>query len=344
MTNFCTLFDSNYLTRGLALYESLLEVSPTFHLYIIAFDDNCYQYLKKKNLQFITPISLKDFEDPALLAVKSTRSAAEYCWTCTPSVILYCLQRFKLDACTYLDADMYFYRDPKVLLDEMGANSILLTEHRYTNDYDQSKISGKYCVQFMSFSNDQDGLKALSWWRDKCIDWCYSYVEDGKFGDQKYLDDWLTRFKGVHVLKHLGGGIAPWNLQQYDFVNGLERIKEIHSGVIFPLVFFHFHGSKFYLDNIASCCNPSYAIMKEVKEFIYKPYFKRLIEIEKDIKKDGFLFNVNGAKSISPGKLQLFIQFLKERLTQWKIGNISFRKLVMFRLKDHWNLIKLNNL
>ena len=115
----------------------------------------------------------------------------------------------------------------------MGEKSVLITEHRYTKEYDQSRTSGIYCVQFMTFKNDKNGMEALNWWRNACIEWCYSRFENGKFGDQKYLDDWLNRFKGVHSLKNLGGGVAPWNIQQYDLSK-----KE------FELIFYHFHGFK----------------------------------------------------------------------------------------------------
>ena len=219
MYNFCTLFDSNYLSRGIAMYESLKRHCTNFHLYIITFDDKAYSILNKLALENITVVSLKEFENEKLLAVKPTRSRAEYCWTCTPSTILYIFDTYKVENCTYIDADLYFYSSPQVLFDEMDNKSVLITQHRFTPKYDRSKIAGKYCVQFMTFKNNTDGLKVLNWWVDACIEWCYDKYEDGKFGDQKYLDDWTIRFKGiVHDLKHLGGGMAPWNIDRKSVV------------------------------------------------------------------------------------------------------------------------------
>ncbi len=224
MLNFVTLFNSGYLTRGLVLYQSLEKQCSSFHLYIVAFDTATFEYFKTNPQKYLTVISLEQFEDDELKRVKPTRSVAEYCWTCTASTILYCITNFKLSNCTYIDADMSFYSDPKVLVDEMGNDSVLITEHRYTAKYDQSITSGKYCVQFVTFKNTEDGMTVLNWWRNACIDWCYNRVEDGKFGDQKYLDSWTTKFKGVHELNHLGGGIAPWNVQQYNFSKKNDKI------------------------------------------------------------------------------------------------------------------------
>lgn len=243
MINFCTLFDSHYSAKGLAMYYSLLRHCPSFHLFIFAFDDELVIVLNKMKLKDVTVITLKEFEDEELLAVKPTRTAREYCWTCSSSTILYCLEHFDIPSCTYLDSDLFFFADPTVLIDEMGDDDVLITEHRYSPQYDQTATSGKYCVQFVTFKNNANGLHLLKWWRNACLEWCYAKLEDGKFGDQKYLDDWPTRFKGVHVLQHLGGGVAPWNMQQYEFcrVNNSIEGKELFTGKTFPVVFFHFH-------------------------------------------------------------------------------------------------------
>lgn len=238
------------------------------------------------NLQHVTIVSMAEFENKDLLSVKPERTIAEYCWTCTSSIILYCLQKFNLADVCYLDADLYFYNDPSVLIMEAQEYSILITEHRYTKEYDHSVMSGKYCVQFMYFKNDKDGLEALLWWRDACLQWCYNRVEDGKFGDQKYLDDWTQRFNRVKVLTHLGGGVAPWNVQQYQLMPTKSNhmlLKESNSGYIFDLVFYHFHGLKFINNKVDF---GGYKLTKDIKERLYYPYVKALLNIENKLKTD----------------------------------------------------------
>jgi len=270
MYNYCTLFDSNYLIRGLAMYQSLKKHSSNFHLYIFAFDLRSYKLLKKLNLISVTIISLYEFEDKELLEAKKDRTVEEYCWTCTPSVIKYCIENFNLNSCTYLDADLYFFSNPDVLIKEMGNKSILITEHRYSPQYKSGIINGIYNVQFLTFKNDINGMKALKWWRDSCITWCYRRMEDGKIGDQKYLDDWTSRFKGVHVLQHLGGGVAPWNVQQY-------KLEEKS----FELIFYHFHGFKILSNDKVDLS--VYRLRKEDIKILYKPYLFHLEAIKDNI-------------------------------------------------------------
>lgn len=345
MIHFCTLFNANYLTRGLALYESLEKVCPSFHLYVVAFDQECFDYLLQAKLPHLTPVSLSAFEDEQLLRIKPTRSAAEYCWTCTPSVILYCIDRYNLPFCIYVDADMIFYQNPQVILEEMGNRSILLTEHRYTPEYDQSKASGIYCVQFLYFKNNSDGRTALNWWRDRCIEWCYAREEEGKFGDQKYLDNWTSRFRGVHVMENPGGGIAPWNVQQFRCVRGNGDIRLINkqTSEVCPLVFFHFHGVKFFADNVVSYSGTLYEIDPDAKELLYMPYVETLLRLEKKVREEGIQFNVNGARDPSPSFSKTYFFFVKERLKQLRAGRISVSQFIDLRIKKHFHFRRLQD-
>jgi len=301
MLNFCTLFDSNYLAKGLCMIESLSKVCADFHLYIFAFDEATYQIIDGLRLENVSVIPLSDFEDAELLKVKPERSTAEYCWTATPSTIIYCLNKFEINHCIYIDADLFFYCDPGVLIEETGNNDVLITEHRYSAAYDQSKQSGKYCVQFIYFRNNENGIKILEWWRKACLDWCYAKVEDGKFGDQKYLDDWTKRFKNIHVLNHLGGGVAPWNVQQYRFFieDGKLRFMNKSDNSVYNLVFFHFHNVNNQMIGPFNEFNlGSYIIDKNVVRLIYLPYINKLKSKDLFLKTIDNSFDSLGSKRI----------------------------------------------
>lgn len=275
MYNFCTLFDSNYLTRGLALYASLRQTGEAFTLYIFCFDNLTKQILEKLALPHVILITLDEFETVDLLRVKESRSGAEYCWTCTSQVIRYSLDTFALDQITYLDADLYFFQKPSLLLDEFNSTgaSVLITEHRYAPRYDQALKAGIYCVQFITFNADERGRRVLQWWQERCLEWCYARYEEGKFGDQKYLDDWTSRFDGVHVLQHLGGGVAPWNIERYDLQNTALGLSV--NGI--PLVFYHYHQYKIYSDGIHDL-GDYYRLPREAVDLIYRPYLQTLCE------------------------------------------------------------------
>lgn len=284
MNHYCTLFDSAYLSRGLALYESLNDhEAEEFVLFIFAFDDFVHDVLTSLKLKNTRVISLEEFEDDDLQSVKATRSKAEYCWTCTPSTILYCIERFDLPHCTYLDADLYFYSDPTPLHAELEGQSVLITEHRYTPIYDQSDTCGVYCVQFITFRSDAFGMKTLRWWREKCIEWCFARFEDGRFGDQKYLDDWPERFEGIQVMQHSGGAVAPWNVQQYDIERstGGEVICKRGEAAATPLIFYHFHGLQFLTKRWAYL--GQYKLSKRVILSIYQPYYKTLSKVHSEL-------------------------------------------------------------
>ena len=118
MLNFCTLFDSNYLSRGLAMYKSLIRYCPTANLYIICLDDKLYNYLDQENYPNIIPFSLKEVEASfdELQIAKQNRTYVEYIFTLSPIIALFIFKRFPhLKMVTTLDADIYFFSDPSVL-------------------------------------------------------------------------------------------------------------------------------------------------------------------------------------------------------------------------------------
>ena len=282
---FCTLFDSNYLTRGIAMYESLKKNLDNFTLYICTFDNKAYEILSNIKLQNVVIIKLEDlekFDNGLLLSVKNTRNAAEYCWTSTGVLIKYCLDNFKLDHCTYLDADIYFYSFSEEVINLIKKKKVLLTPHRYTPEYDQSFTSGKYCVQFLTFWNIKEHIVILDEWIKNCINWCYARYEDGKFGDQKYLDEWPIKYPNdILEVEHLGIGLAPWNIQQFKIINENNKLYVFDKRKKHEVVFYHFHGLKFIERNRIRLGN--YKLSNKVIKYFYIPYIKKLLKLKQKL-------------------------------------------------------------
>ncbi len=228
--HFVTLFDSLFLPQGLALHASMERHAGPYHLWILCMDETAHAMLTALALPNVRLLRLGDWEDETLRRVRATRSPREYCWTLTPFAPQFVFATDPAAArVTYLDADTWFCRSPSRIFADF-ANSgaaALITEHGFAPEYDQTRFSGRYCVQFMTFVRGRsDHIR--EWWADRCLEWCHDRTEEGKFGDQMYLNDWTTRFGSeVHVLPQLENMQAPWNT--YRFRPG-------------DAVLYHFHG------------------------------------------------------------------------------------------------------
>ena len=219
------------------MIESLGKASPASIIYVLAFDDKCYEVLTDIAYKNVKLISMKEFESERMLAIKNSRSHRSYCWSCTPFLIKYIIENRGEDICTYIDADMLFYSNPDVLIDDIdkAKADVGIVEHRFgegTIQEEQIRIAGRYCVEFNTFRNNENSLKILNWWADKCEECCTddtSKSSDGLFGDQMYLTDWLDRFDNIYVMKNHGGGMAPWNVYRYRLIDNRKAEIELQQ-------------------------------------------------------------------------------------------------------------------
>ena len=236
---FCTLFDSGYLLKGLAMMRSLKQFCPEAKIFVLCMDRQCQDMLEDLDLPFVHCIPLEELEDEELLNAKSDRGIAEYCWTLSPCLPWYVIQQHsEVNLITYLDADLFFYSDVQPLFDEIGNASIAIIEHRFSPRLRDREVNGRFCVEWVSFRRDREGLACLSRWRAQCIEWCYYRLEDGKMGDQKYLDEWPSLYNSCHILMHTGAGIAPWNYEKFSFSRNENSQITVEDS---PLIFYHFH-------------------------------------------------------------------------------------------------------
>jgi hypothetical protein len=241
--HFCTYFDRRYLPIALALVDSLRHHAGDFRLWALCLDDGALSALRVLAIPELTPISLAEFEqgDNALAAAKRNRSTIEYYFTCTPSLPLYVLRRdANVDAITYVDADLFFFSDLTPLFEEIGDSAVAIIPHRFPPANTRFERFGIFNVGWLTFRRCDAALACLHWWRERCLEWCFDREEPSRFADQKYLDDWPSRFESVHIIRHKGANVASWNLANYAMT--------ARDGQVFvddePLIFFHFHHFK----------------------------------------------------------------------------------------------------
>ena len=280
---YCTYFDHNYLPRGLALYRSLQRHSPGARLWVLCLSDACHQALTTLALPALVPVRLADFEaaDPEVAATRPSRSLIEYYFTCSPAWKRYVLaQEKEAEWLTYLDSDLYFFASPEPIYAEMKGASFGVIPHHFTRRLAKHRRFGIYNVGWVSVANSEEGRAALDWWRERCIEWCHDYVdEEGqRFADQRYLDRLPELFPHVHVIRHLGANLAPWNFAERHLAwrDGVVRIDGKYD-----LLFFHFHGVKrtgrYYFNSHRIFSAPFPRLMRR---HVYEPYVAELAAAE----------------------------------------------------------------
>lgn len=277
----CTLFDSNYLDKGLVLYQSLEKYASCFTLYVLAMNDKCYEVLTDLNYKHIVPIKLSNFENEDLLRVKPTRGIGEYCWTCSSSLIKYVLDTYQPDYCSYIDADMAFYADPLALIREMEERkaSVSIVGHRF-NWFEKYRadIVGTYCVECNTFKNDDNARKLLDIWIGQCLEHC-SIDGDGVYwADQKYMDNWVLDYDYVIETQNLGAGVAPWNIAQYKLGNYSGNEKElICKGKKCDLLFYHFENLRYLsLKEVNIGVYSTWGIDDQLVDLLYNDYLRHI--------------------------------------------------------------------
>ncbi len=166
----------------------------------------------------------------------------------SPVFPLFVLEYFEVGLVTYLDADLMFFSTPDPIYEELGERSIFVTDHRFSEKLKDSIKYGCFNVQCQSFRNDEVGLKCLHRWRKQCLAWCYDRLENGKFADKKYLNEWPELYGDSLVIsQHQGIGVAPWNIASLAIRSQEGEITVDGES----LVFYHFAGfslvSRFWL-------------------------------------------------------------------------------------------------
>jgi hypothetical protein len=145
----------------------------------------------------------------------------------------------------YLDPDIKVYDELVEVSDALDTHSIVLTPHLcHPEDIMDAVMDNELCalqhgvfnLGFLAVARSDEAERFVRWWASRLTMFCYDDIPRGIFTDQKWIDLAPCYFD-VHILKHSGYNVAPWNLS---------KRKLAHSGSYYvneeKLRFFHFSG------------------------------------------------------------------------------------------------------
>ena len=310
-----THFNSNYLLRGLAMINSLRRTGFMAPILVVAHDIQTRKYVERMNFVEVEVISLAELERryPELGKAKSGRSLIEYFYCLSPFVIKFVFDHYPTNRVVYLDADLYFYASPEPLINTSGKVNVVVVAHNYPERFNHLQIYGKYNVGWLQFSRTKIGLDALNWWADACLSSTSSKLSSKVYGDQKYLDEFDSKFAGVEIRRNFGENLAPWNLfgKSIELREGLPIVNNQR------LYYFHFSGVRFLrFSAILGTSHYSYRNKSSWKKAIFEAYFLEIHNI-------ALKLQINSPADTSDTPLKL------------KIKALVFRDLRFYPIKNN---------
>jgi hypothetical protein len=330
--NFVTLFDTNYIDRGKVLYDSLCEHVLNFNLFVVCLDNSTSEILINSKLPNLIIIRLEELEHryAELKIAKSNRTLVEYYFTLSPFCPKYCLEKFGLSNICSLDADIKFYSTPIQYFNQLEEYSIIVTPHKFSA-YNQDKIKyGIYNVSFQIFKNDAIGKLCLKKWSEDCIYWCKDYLdeENNRFADQLYLNNWLEKYRGsIYVINDEVGGIAPWNINNYNL--SLKRGRFYSADM--ELIFYHFHDFRIIQKNYIFHSFQNYGVQcTQGVIALYKDYFRKLSNVK--------------LKSLPSNNIRFKTESLYKRVKRGEFFFLNVNYLGFWHMDDSMSKIKLRKL
>lgn len=274
--NFAVVISKFYLSRFYCLANSL--INQNVKIYILCFDDYSFKHIRRKfKNKRVIPLELSDIEkfDKKLKENIISRSLIDKIVTSRPVFLKYLFLRFKLNHVFLLDSDIFFFSKAERLLKIVQKASVAYCDHCYSRQQKLlNKLYGRFNGGFIYIKKDINGKNFLKQWSILCKKWCTFEPHNGKFSDQKYLENLRSKIKNLKIISQPGINLAPWNLEN-------KKIYTINKKIFVneeELIFFHFHGiraisRKIYLLGLS---NYLFKINNDVKEIIFKKYLTLL--------------------------------------------------------------------
>ncbi len=287
MRNYVTVADKAYLPRLKVLHASMLRHCQPFTLHVLPWDDDVFAWaMMTPSVQHHLSMARwwQTCDLPGL-----PRTLHERMWSARSDLTATLLDRSDVNECPpvdsvcQLDADLMFFSSPEQAfadVERAGATAGVMP-HYFASAADglpgiTEETHLKYGRYNSGFVFVRDAALARRW-ADQTREWCYFRLEDGKFADQPYLNDFPT-FGAVEFPPWVAPG--PWTSKVYA---GENYDMDSHVGFANEdLIAWHFSSLKMNPDGtVVQYANAEYALSEETIRSVYLPYVAELREAMK---------------------------------------------------------------
>ena len=301
-----TIIDKNYMLRAFVLYKSIKKYLEKDFFFIVCLDIESYGFLqtfKEESFKLI----LSDTIDKQLInKLKLDRKYDEFCWTMKSISFDYLFKKNKFNWILYLDSDSMVFSSLKKHLNDKY--DLIIAPHNSVHTYFQSieEKVGKYNAGFIAIRLNSNGKKILKFWKRKCLENCSNIPLKEIYGDQKYFNQIVKKFKKVNSSPFSGINLAPWNI--------CDSSGKLNYDGKTKIVFYHMQGFKIYNKNIFQIYSSNFSVSNLTYITIYKPYINLVKNTFSEFEKKKIKFFQKNEFSITPRLLLKTLFFLNKNL------------------------------
>ncbi len=246
-------------------------------MHVLALSQEAADFLESRGLPGLCVIRLETLiaTEPQLANVRLSRTVAEFAFTLTPFLICETLKACPNNEWViYVDADMLFFGPVAEVMKHHQAADVIMSPHNFSDHMKEQERYGTYNTGFTAFRKGADGEKCAKWWAAQCLAWCHDRLENGKFADQKYIEQFPKIVSKAEGLEHLGVNCAPWNAsgRRFGRRSGTTLVDD------FPLILYHFAKVKRINSSFIATRTKVQGVKnaKGLNRHVYKPYAKAL--------------------------------------------------------------------
>lgn len=330
-----TVCNFAYLNRGLALAESFYRVNNV-KLTIIIVDT----WRETPKYPFVEIKFIEDYQIPDFMHLAFKYDIIELSTAVKPYLAQLFLQKF--DSVIFLDPDTYVYGRFDDLLEDYKNCSVILTPHYLkpqSNLNSESDLNmmrfGSFNLGFFIVNNNDEGLRFLNWWWQRCKSFCFMESQFGLSTDQKWVTIAPALFRNLKICFDTRLNVAYWNLFERRLVRKGNDIFADDGRIIF------FHFSNFNVNDLdyskKTGLDPIEANFEVVK-LLATDYLESIRKFEVADTTYGYDYDSEG-RYISPTLRRVFVSLT----AQGKKINNPFTSAEISRVAKKYNIYEKNN-